>query len=560
MARFLAASRGVGPGLGLAVGLAVGLVLTGAAHAQPPAPDIAVYALVVGSNAGGPGQAALHYAEDDARHVAATLRELGGYAADAVDVVVHPTPAALRDHLARLGARVAADRAAGRQARVLFYYSGHARSTALDLGPDELALGELRQRLFGIPATLTVVVLDACQSGAFSRIKGAQPAADFSFNSRQHLDASGIAVLASSSGSELSQESEQLGSSYFTHHLLVGLRGAGDSDHDGQVSIDEAYRYAYHQTLLATAQTAVGGQHVSLEVDLKGHGDVPLSFPRAATAAIELPAGLEGQTLVEDRRAHAVVAETYKARGAAVRIAVAPGDYRVLVRTGGMLSRCEVSAQTGAVTVDLGRCANEAIVVAVNKGGFGAPPHRLSIELSGVAGGERKDSFTTTLGAFGFQQSPGISAGAELSALWRLDRRLWLGGFAALVGSPEWTLGTERKPLRFSWNTATLGAIVRGIQPLGDHGLAAHAGVYAQLGAGVGLGNTELLDQDDMRTAQHFVGWATTMGAGLHIDGNRGIGFSLGYEFDYAPVIDNLAGDTHASGGHRLSLGASYAY
>ena len=63
-------------------------------------------------------------------------------------------------------------------------------------------------------------------------------------------------MLASSSGSELSQESETLRSSYFTHHLLVGMRGAGDANRDGQVSIDEAYRYAYHQTLLATAETA----------------------------------------------------------------------------------------------------------------------------------------------------------------------------------------------------------------------------------------------------------------------------------------------------------------
>jgi len=540
------------------VGLAA-LAAAGTARAQP-ATGIAVHALVVGSNAGGPGQTPLHFAEDDAARVAAMLRELGGYPADAVDVVVHPTPAVLRDHLGQLATRVAADRAAGRQARVLFYYSGHARSTAIDLGPDELALDELRQRLFGLGATLTVVVLDACQSGAFSRIKGAQPAADFSFNSRQHLDASGIAVLASSSGSELSQESEQLRSSYFTHHLLVGLRGAGDADRDGQVSIDEAYRYAYHQTLLATAETAVGGQHVSLEVDLKGHGDVPLSFPRAATAAIELPAGLEGQTLVEDRRAHTVVAETYKARGAAVRIAVAPGDYRVLVRARGMLSRCEVSAASGAATVDLGRCQNEAIVVAVNKGGFGEPDHRMWIELVGLAGDERKDGFTSTLGAFGFHEDLGLSAGLALSAVWQIDRRVWLGGFASLVGSPEWTLATERKPLRFSWSTATVGALVRGVQPFGARGLAAHSGIYAQLGAGLGIGSTQLTDQDDMRTDQHFAGWAATMGAGLHIDGNRGIGFSLGYEFDYAPVIDNLTGDTHASGGHRVALGVSYAY
>jgi hypothetical protein len=531
----------------------------GAAHAQP-SPGVAMYAVVVGSNAGGPGQTALRYAEDDARRVATMLVELGGYSADAVDVVVHPTPAALRDHLSQLAARVAADRAAGRQSRVLFYYSGHARSTAIDLGADELELGELRQRLFGVPATLTVVVLDACQSGAFSRIKGAQPAADFSYNSRQHLGASGIAVLASSSGSELSQESEQLRSSYFTHHLLVGLRGAGDADHDGQVSIDEAYRYAYHQTLLATAETAVGGQHVSLEVDLKGHGDVAMSFPRAATAAIELPAALDGQALVEDRRAHTVVAETYKARGAPVRIAVAPGDYRVLVRRGTTLLRCELSTTSGVATVDLDRCTSETIVAAATKGA--APPRRVRFELAGVAGDERNDAFTDTLGSFGYQRNKSTSAGLELAVLWQtdpLDRRLWIGGFAAAVGSPEWTVPTEREPLRFSWTTGIVGALVRAVQPFGETGFAARSGVYAQLGAGLGLAMTRLIDQDHVRSAQYFAGWATTLGAGVQLD-LRHVGFSLGYQFDYAPVIENLAGDTHASGGHRLSAGVSYAY
>jgi hypothetical protein len=543
--------------LALTLGLAAALVPT-AARGAPAEPDVAVYALVVGSNAAGAGQAALHYAEDDARRVAATLVELGGYPPDAIDVVVHPTPAALRDHLDQLAARVAAARAAGRAARVVFYYSGHARATAIDLGAEELALGELRQRLFGIPATLTVVVLDACQSGAFSRIKGAEPAADFSFNSRQHLGASGIAVLASSSGSELSQESEQLRSSYFTHHLLVGLRGAGDVDHDGQVSIDEAYRYAYHQTLLATAGTAVGGQHVSLEVELKGHGDVPLTFPRAATAAIELPAGLEGQALVEDRRAGAVVAEIYKARGQAVRIAVAPGDYRVMVRHGGVVERCDMTTAGGAAVVELDHCTAEPIAIAAAKGGD-QPGRRLRFEVDGVVGSERNDGFTGTLRAFGYQPSGRASGGLTVSALRRVDRRLWLGGFGALVGTPAWTLPTERQPLRFSWTTAMLGALVRAVQPLGDHGLAARTGVYAQLGAGVGFGSTQLIDQDDHSTAQHFTGWATTLGAGLRLDGAR-TGVALGYQLDYAPVIDNLTGDTHASGGHRLTVGVSYAY
>ena len=67
---------------------------------------------------------------------------------------------------------------------------------------------------------------------------------------------------------------------------------------------------------------------------------------------------LAGKTLVEDKRARTVVAETYKAKGAAVRIAVAPGEYRVIVRRGTTLSRCEVS---GGGVIDLDRCRSEAI-------------------------------------------------------------------------------------------------------------------------------------------------------------------------------------------------------
>ncbi|HEY0991706.1 MAG TPA: caspase family protein [Kofleriaceae bacterium] len=548
--------------LGLVLGFAWPLTL-GSVRAEPAATGVAMYALVVGSNAGGTGQLALRYAEDDARRVAATLAELGGYPADAIDVVVRPTPDALRAHLDRLAARVADDRAAGRQARVVFYYSGHARSTALDLGPDELALGELRQRLFAIPATLMVVVLDACQSGAFSQVKGAEPAADFSFNLRQHLDASGVAVLASSSGAELSQESEQLRSSYFTHHLLVGLRGAGDLDRDGQVSIDEAYRYAYQQTLLATAQTAVGGQHPSLEFDLKGHGNVPLSFPRAASASIELPGALEGQTLIEDRRARTVVAETYKARGAPVRIAVAPGEYSVLVRQGNRLARCEVQVGPGGAVVDLDRCTSEMAAVATSKG---APhePVRTRFELTGVYGNELSTDETKLRAALGDHRS-GHARGVGLSAMRGLGRRWWLGGFAALTRSPDWNSTmfdlelNSRTPVRYRWTTLTVGAVGRAAQPFSAHGFWARCAGYAQLGAGLGIVLTETLSMPGGSFEQHYVGWSAIAGAGIQVDDDNGVGFSLGYEFDYARVLEGF-NDTNATGGHRLSAGVSYSF
>ena len=539
---------------------ACALLGSGAARAETPPPDVATYALVVGSNAPGPGQLELHFAEDDARRVAATLTEIGGYPAGSVDVLVHPTPDALRGRLDELTRRVAAAAAAGKQVRVLFYYSGHARSTAIDLGPAALPLDELRRRLLAVPATLKVVVLDACQSGAFSRVKGATPAADFSFNSRQHLDASGVAVLASSSGSELSQESEHLRSSYFTHHLLVGLRGAGDTNRDGAVSVDEAYRYAYHQTLVATAATAVGGQHVSLEVDLKGHGEVPLSYPRPATSSIELPAALAGHALVQDRQAKAVVAEVQKVSGKAVRIAVAPGDYDVIVRTDARVLRCPVTAGASPGSVDPARCSAETVVAAARKGGAGAAFRpRWRAELSGAIGPERRDEFRATIiDTFAYREDGGMTAEASLVVLREYALRgLWLGGFVGQAASPTYIFDTDREPLRFSWTTTRIGAAAQAERRLSRSFTAFTRGV-----AGLGIGRTRFLDQSNAETRETFVRPAFELGGGLRLEDvwMRGLGMSLGTSFEYAPIIKNELGERHDSGGFRVRYGLSYTW
>jgi hypothetical protein len=145
------------------------------------------FAIVVGSNPGGPGQEALQYAEDDASRVADLLVELGGYRAEHVQRLLRPSADELTAAIGQLRAELAPRAERGEQTRFFFYYSGHARADALNLGRQELPLSELRARLQQLPATVSMVVLDACQSGAFSRVKGAGPAADFSFNSVERL-------------------------------------------------------------------------------------------------------------------------------------------------------------------------------------------------------------------------------------------------------------------------------------------------------------------------------------------------------------------------------------
>ena len=538
----------------LAAALVAGTPL---ARAAAP-PDPAAHALVVGSNAGGRGQAELRFAERDARRMAEVLRELGGFPAEQVDLVLAPSRSQLDRALDRLARRVADDVAAGRTPRVLFYYSGHARATALNLGAEELPLVDLRARLVAMSGGLTVVVLDACQSGAFSRVKGAAPAADFSYNSLARLNATGIAVLASSTGSELSQESDRLSSSYFTHHLLVGLRGAGDTSKDGRVSLDEVYRYAYHQTLMATAATAVGKQHVSLEVDLKGQGEVAITQPAASGAHLVLPAGLTGEVLVERRRAGAVVAELHKAKGESVRLGLAPGEYRVLVRAPGAdhLDQCDlVLPKGGGRELDPARCQEVALRDDSAKGGPAWSGPRLAVELGVGPAFTVDDEFTDRLEGFGYQDRSALVPGhAGLAVLVAIHPYLEVGGEIGTLGSGSYARETDTH-IDYEWNTQALGAVARGRYPLFGSLLSP----YLQVGAGLATSSTSLVGPT-MGERERYWGWQASGAIGLELMPWRHLGFFTQASLVTAPVIENLAGDSHDSGGAFWRVGLRGAF
>ena len=531
------------------------------------------YAILIGANIGGAGQPQLRYAQDDARRMNDVLTELSGYSPNNIIRLNQPTPAQLIAAIDRVAARIVADQIAGNVSRVLFYYSGHAKATALNLGDNEFPLDDLRARLTGLPSKLTVVVLDACQSGAFSRVKGATAAADFSINSRTRLDATGIAVLASSTGSELSQESENLRSSYFTHHLLVGMRGAADSNRDGRVSVDEGYRYAYNQTLLATAQTAVGGQHVTLEVDLKGYGEIPLSYPQPATAKVELPKELRGHAMIEHLRSRTVIAEIEKVRGAPIRIAVAPGEYRIIVRDGDQVRSCSITATAANVSqIDLARCERLALAASTGKGDVRLPYTPTTTILVGVQiGAERDDAFIENLRNFtyrkdGATQGAGITSGLLAMVTRRIHSNFAVGGSVEWHDSATWSRPTELSPLQFRWNTAALSGLAVADTALGDSTYARLVRPYALVGVGLGVGRTYFADAYNVKTVEAFAGYALTAGAGISIDADprrawlAGATMSMGYRFNYAPIINNLIGDTHASGGGRFDLAFGFRY
>ena len=52
----------------------------------------------------------------------------------------------------------------------------------------------------------------------------------------------------------MSVEKDELGHGVFTYYLMEGLRGPADTDADGLVTVDEAYRYVSVKVPEATGQ------------------------------------------------------------------------------------------------------------------------------------------------------------------------------------------------------------------------------------------------------------------------------------------------------------------
>ncbi len=531
------------------------------------------YALIVASNEGGPGQATLEFAERDADRIAEVLSTLGNVASGRITMLKEPSTNDVFAALDSLEQEVRADERRGIPTRVFFYYSGHAKANALNLGDDALPLSTLRQRLMGLSSTLKIVILDACQSGAFSGIKGAEPAADFSVNSVSQLNTQGVAVLASSSGTELSQESSQLESSHFTHHFVVALRGAGDTNADGRVTLDEAYSYAYNGTLESTAKTAVGKQHVTLERDLSGKGDVPLTYVQRAEAFIEIPGDVSGSLLIQSLPSKTVVADVSQRSGQTLLLGVATGAYQAIVRKSDSALLCEFDTERGATTVVQTSGCEEVVYEDVTaKGGFRGPAW--AVEVMTGLGWAEVDDFNRTLQDFGYNAPTESETYPQVSVA--VSRRLngnWTVGVKGAtleydrIREYDYVSNTsQRAEQTYEWETYALSGQARFGVPLFNERLRP----FVQAGVGVGLALAQYersIDASDSSLNATNSKPDLESYWGLHAEAAVGViwmpwehvGFQMDTGYAYTPALSNLLSDVHNGGGWRGSFGLRVA-
>ena len=307
------------------------------------------FALLVGNDTGGEHDARLHYAESDAERMSRVLQDVGGFPPANVTLLRGETADTVQRTLIALNDRIRSSVARpATQVVFMVYYSGHADARALHLGATRLELLVLEQLVRSSAASFRVLVVDACRSGALTRVKGGRPMPAFAARVDEQLSGEGVVFLTSSSANEDAQESDEIQGSFFTHYFRSGLLGAADDDADGRVTLDEAYRYAHSSTLRASSRTWAGLQHPTFRYELRGQGELVLSeLPRAtgSHASLSFPADRDYLVMATDPLGPVVAEVSRYARGRT--LSVKPGLYFVRGRSSNYLLEGPLSVRAG---------------------------------------------------------------------------------------------------------------------------------------------------------------------------------------------------------------------
>ncbi len=316
------------------VGLFCLLALSSALVAQD-ARSIRRFAFIVGKNDGGTGRSKLKYAASDAQAFARVMEEMGGIEPRDTVVLLNPQRSEFLSRIREVKKLLSSGKIKGVRNELFLYYSGHSDEESLLLGGDRLSYRELKREIAAISADLSVVILDSCASGSFTQIKGGKRKAPFLEDSLSRLK--GYVVLTSSSEKEAAQESDRVKGSFFTHYLLSGVRGAADSNADSRVTLNEAYHYAFHQTLARTEKTLSGPQHPSYSIELAGSGELVMTDIRNTNSRIVFEEKLLGRFYIRDTQ-EKLVAEVDKSSAKPIALGLEPGRYSINLSKNGKIT------------------------------------------------------------------------------------------------------------------------------------------------------------------------------------------------------------------------------
>ncbi len=190
---------------------------------------------------------------------------------------------------------------AGKNDTIILFFSGHGATDPVrpkeflflthDSEPDYLATTSVRMTgldfLKGIEAERILIIADACHAGGFTQMKPKTTGSPMRLFMQESRSSSGLAIITSGTKDQLSWEVPNMKNSVFTFNFIEGLKGKADKNHDGVITLSEAYEYAYNKT----KEDTHGRQHPQFEGTIVG------PFPLSYVAPTLSPAQLKRQML-----------------------------------------------------------------------------------------------------------------------------------------------------------------------------------------------------------------------------------------------------------------------
>jgi len=306
------------------------------------------FAVIVGANNGGPDRVRLKYAVSDADTMMNVLKSIGGVSDSDGLLLTDPDRRNFISAMNRIRNEIITNRQKNERIEFIFYYSGHSDEEAILLGREKIYYRELKDSIKSIPADVRIAILDSCSSGAFTRLKGGKFRPPFILDSSFNMK--GDAFMTSSSLNEASQESDAIKGSFFTHYLVIGLRGAADMILDGRITLNEAYQYAYNETLVRTEKTLGGAQHPNYDIQMSGTGDVVITDIKRKTSGILLEKKIAGKIFIHSSD-NTLIAELNKPYGREMAVALDEGKYKLTNQAGDNLFEAKVEVPSGKLNI-----------------------------------------------------------------------------------------------------------------------------------------------------------------------------------------------------------------
>lgn len=327
----------------------------------------------------------LRYARDDAARFVRVMTHTGLVGSERAVTLVDASLSQIRAAFAQ-----AAKRLRQKPGTFIFYYTGHSDATGLHFADGLLRKEELHALIRSVPSDTRIGFFDGCYSGALAA-KGIKPASDFVIPKAEFDQPSGSVFLAATSGTDVAFEVEELKGSLFSHHVVDGLYGAADGNHDGLVTIDELYQHVYKQMdAYAASLPTAHAQKPEYRVDLQGRGALVLSYLTQTTSAVEVAPDIAGNLSFASSDGLQVY-RVLKPAGAPLQIRLVPGAYAVSARDGNKVGRGTIKVATGQ-SAPLSRAAliyhTESNLDLVAKGK--RPEIRWAVALGTISGSYTK--------------------------------------------------------------------------------------------------------------------------------------------------------------------------